>query len=139
MSKTKEIINETAGLFSVPVPTLGIDIDGCIDECPYFFSLLTNYWTGKVFVISCRSDRAKAEEYLQEKNIRYDELFLVNSLDAKAKVIEREGVFIYFDDQPECLKNVDSMRNVMLVRNAGNFDFDDQRWMLSEDTGKIIK
>ena len=36
------------------------------------------------------------------------------------------------------LKNVTPQTNVMLVRNGGNFDFDDKRWMLSEKTGKLV-
>ncbi len=70
--------------------------------------------------------------------IRFDELFLVDSLEGKAEVIEREGILVFFDDQPEYLKQVDSMRNVMLVRNGGNFDFGDQNWMFSAETGKLV-
>jgi hypothetical protein len=36
------------------------------------------------------------------------------------------------------LKNVPNGVNVMLFRNKGNFDFDDQRWMFSGQTGKQV-
>ena len=75
---------------------------------------------------------------LKSKNIRYDKLFLVSSLEDKARVIVEEGIMIFFDDQPECLKDMPSNRNIMLVRNEGNFDFDDKKWLMSDITGKII-
>lgn len=124
-------------LFSVPYPSLGIDLDGCVDEAPIFFQLLTTYWPGKVFVISYRSDRAKTETDLLESNIRYDELILVDSFDAKAEVVVEKGIMAYFDDQPEMLKHVPPIVNLMLVRNGGNFCFEDKLWMFSESTGRL--
>lgn len=123
---------------SSPQPSLGIDIDGCVDEAPLFFQVLTNCWPGKVFVISFRSDRAKAEAYLAQFKIRYDELILVPSFEAKAEVIRKEGILVFFDDQPEVLKHIPESVNVLLFRNGGNFDFDDQKWMFSEKTGKLV-
>ena len=136
--RLSEVSEAMRNVFSCPSPSLGIDIDGCIDEAPIFFQILTSVWPGKVFVVSFRNDRAKAEADLRERDIRFDELILVDSLEAKGKVIEREGILVFFDDQPECLKHMDSMRNVMLVRNGGNFDFEDKRWMFSERTGKLV-
>lgn len=121
-----------------PMPTLGVDFDGCVDEAPIFFQLLTSHWPGKVVVITFRSDRAKAEADLEEFNIRYDALVLVDSFDAKAEVIVRLGILVFFDDQPEMLKNIPNTVNVMLVRNGGNFDFHDRRWVLSAKTGKLV-
>jgi hypothetical protein len=121
-----------------PHPSLGIDLDGCVDEAPLFFRTLTHCWPGKVYVLTYRKDREKTVQDLASFRIKYDELILVDSFDAKAEVIAREGIMTYFDDQPEMLKNVGPHVNVMLVRNEGNFDFDDRRWMLSEKTGKLV-
>jgi len=121
-----------------PEPSLGIDLDGCVDEAPIFFSVLTACWPGKVFVITFRSDRAKAEADLQKYNIKYDQLILVNSFDEKAKVIVENGILTYFDDQPEMLKDIPPTVNVLLFRNEGNFDFGDSRWMFSNKTGKLV-
>ena len=134
----RQAVESIRALFPDPVPILGIDIDGCVDEAPIFFRILTRIWPGKVFVVSYRRDRAKAIHDLARWEISYDQLFLVTALDEKAAVIAREGIRIYFDDQPECLKAIDALTNVMLVRNGGNFDFEDQRWMLSNATGKLL-
>jgi hypothetical protein len=121
-----------------PYPSLGIDLDGCVDECPIFFSILTKSWHGKVFVITYRDDRVKAEQVLKHHGVRWDELILVNSFEEKAKVIAEKAILVYFDDQPEMLKDIPASVNVMLVRNEGNYDFDAKKWMFSLKTGKII-
>ena len=119
-------------------PRLGIDLDGCVDEYPVFFSNLTRCWPGEVHVISFRDDRGKAEADLRSRGIRWDHLTLVSSFDAKAAVIREKAIDVYFDDQPEMLKNVAPECAVMLVRNEGNFDFGDRLWMFSRRTGKIV-
>ena len=108
-----------------------------VDEAPIFFSTLTKTWPGKVVVITYRDDRGKAEQVLKLHNVRWDELILVNSFDEKAKV-GAEAIMVYFDDQPEMLKDIPQGVAVMLVRNEGNYDFDAKKWMMSKNTGKII-
>jgi hypothetical protein len=123
---------------STPQPSIAIDLDGCVDESPLFFQSLTHSWPGKIIVISFRSDRGKAEAYLAQFKIRYDELILVSSFEAKAEVIREKGILVFFDDQPEVLKHIPESVNVLLFRNGGNFDFDDQKWMFSDKTGKLV-
>jgi hypothetical protein len=120
-----------------PHPTLGIDLDGCIDESS-FFQILSHVWPGDVIVITFRSDRDKAVAHLQKHGIRYTDVVLVSSFDQKAEVIAERGISYYIDDQPEMLKNVAPNVAVMLFRNEGNFDFGDRRWMFSEKTGKSV-
>lgn len=121
-----------------PKPTLGIDLDGCVDEAPGFFHILSTVWPGDVLVITFRSDRAKAIADLEKYRIRFTDVVLVNSFDAKAKVIAERRISYYIDDQPEMLKNVSANTAVMLFRNEGNFDFEDRRWILSDKTGKLV-
>lgn len=121
-----------------PQPTLGIDLDGCVDESPLFFGVLTHCWPGDVVVITFRDDREKAEADLRTHGIRFTEVILADSFDAKAEIIKDRGVDFYIDDQPEMLKNVPPNVAVMLFRNEGNFDFGDRKWMFSERTGKLV-
>ena len=53
-------------------------------------------------------------------------------------MIAERGINFYIDDQPEMLKNIPANVGVMLFRNEGNFDFDDRKWMFSDQTGKRI-
>ena len=141
MDKLKKQIHEAADLvirvLEVPQPTLGIDLDGCCDESS-FFSILTHSWPSDVFVITFRRDREKAIADLKKHQIRYTDLVLVSSFDAKAEVIRKRGISFYIDDQPEMLKNVQPDVGVLLFRNEGNFDFEDRKWMLSDETGKLV-
>ncbi|WP_166831559.1 hypothetical protein [Thalassoroseus pseudoceratinae] len=121
-----------------PKPTLGIDLDGCVDEAPGFFHVLSTVWPGDVLVITFRSDRAKAIADLEKHRIRFTDVVLVNTFDQKAEVIAERQVSFYIDDQPEMLKNVSAKTAVMLFRNEGNFDFEDKKWMFSDKTGKLI-
>lgn len=117
---------------------LGLDLDGVITDAPEFFSAWTHSWPGRVIIITYRRDREKAIADLKERKIRYDEIVLVNRFDAKAEVISQHRVTMYVDDQPEMLKHVPTGVQVMLFRNAGNYDFDDRRWMYSSETGKQV-
>ena len=117
---------------------LGFDLDGVLDEATEFFSTLAAIWPGKVFVISYRDDYKKAMRDLVDLGVRYDELILVDSFEAKADVIAERKISVYFDDQPEMLKHIPEGVSVMLFRNGGNFDFDDKLWVLSDRTAKLI-
>jgi len=121
-----------------PYPRMGLDLDGLFDEYPIFFKTIASHWPGKVYIITYRDNRETTEAYIKAQNIRCDELILVNSFEEKAEVIERENICLYFDDQPEMLQNVSSNCAVMLVRNGGNFDYEDKKWMFSEKTGKMV-
>lgn len=117
-------------------PTLGLDLDGVIDEAPRFFRLLTQIWPGRVVVVTLRDDKAQAEADLALHGVWYDEMVLVERLDAKAAVIVEKGISVYIDDQAETLKDVPEEISVMLFRNGGNFE--DRRWIMSEETGRLI-
>lgn len=121
-----------------PKPTLGIDLDGCVDEAPGFFNILSHVWPGDVIVVTFRNDRDKAVVDLEKHGIRFTDVVLVSSFDAKAEVIAERQIAFYIDDQPEMLKNISAKTAVMLFRNEGNFDFEDRRWMMSDKTGKLI-
>ncbi len=144
LNKNRELLRQATEIvteaFHVPrrPPTLGFDLDGTITESPDFFSMLSNVWPGWVYIVSYRSDYDKAKSLVDEFGMKYEELILVDRMDGKAAVIEDREIDIFFDDQPEMLKNIKRNCQVFLVRNGGNFDWRDARWMMSNHTGKII-
>ena len=117
-------------------PTLGLDMDGTIDESVEFFSMLSRIWPGKVIIITGRNDRVETINDLREFEIYYDELILVPYLDAKAMVIIDKGVDVYVDDQDECLMDIPDSVTVLKIRNGGNFD--KKKWLYSHATGEQI-
>jgi uncharacterized HAD superfamily protein len=134
----KENLNSLKNLLEDYCPSLGIDVDGCIDESPIFFSILTNNWTGKVFVISLRSNVEELEIFLNKQKIKYDNIFLVKKLEEKAKVIIENGISFFIDDQPEVLRHIPDTVSVMLFRNGGNFHYGEKKWMMSDQTGMVM-
>ena len=119
-------------------PTLGLDLDGLLDEANELFVFLSGCWPGRVVIVTCRDNRERAAADLKRLGIEYDELVLVRTLDAKAAVIVDHNIDIYFDDQPECLKGISDRVHVFLYRNGGNFNYDEQRWLFSRTTARLI-
>jgi hypothetical protein len=124
--------------FPTPLPPIGIDLDGTIDESLAFFQWLSHTWPGKVFILTYRADRAKAVRDLLKYRIRYDTLALVSSFAEKAVVIKHEGIRIYFDDQDEMTADIPEDVTVFKIRNGGNFDFDARKWLYSDQTGRRL-
>ena len=120
------------------VASIGLDLDGCIDEAPHFFAPLSHAWPGDVYVITYRSEYDKAKQYVDSFKIRYTDLILVNRFEDKAEVIKEKGIRIYFDDQDEMLMHIPDTVTVMKVRNGGNFDSDSKQWLYSAATGRKI-
>lgn len=118
-------------------PTIGIDLDGTITESVLFFNFLSHSWPGRVVVITYRDDRQKTVEDLEKLGIKYDELILAKSMD-KSGDIKDSGVDIYFDDQDEMTWNIPESVTVFKIRNDGNFDFEDKKWLFSDKTGKLL-
>lgn len=119
-------------------PNLGLDLDGTISQSPEYFKMLTSIWPGKIFIITYRRNFDAARNCVDSFGITYDELILVDTMDGKAAVIAEKGVDVYYDDQPEMLHNVPENVQVFLVRNGGNFDFEDRLWIMSDRTAKLI-
>jgi hypothetical protein len=137
-NEVRTVADATSNIFEIPMPSIAFDLDGTIDEAPIFFTVLSHCWPGSVFVITFRKDREKAVAELEKFDIHYDELVLVNSLEEKAKAVMGLGILAYFDDQDECLQGIGSIRNVFKVRNGGNYDFEAQKWLYSDKTGRKI-
>ena len=135
---SKEDVKSVCDILETPLPSLGLDVDGCITDYPVFFSILANNWPGKVYIITYRNDKSKIEQLLKDYNIHYNEIVLVNSVADKAKVIAENGISVFFDDQPEMIQNISPLVTVLLLRNGGNFDYESKKWLFSKNTGKII-
>ena len=80
----------------------------------------------------------KARADVDRHRIRYDELILVDSFAAKASVIKDRNIKVYFDDQDEILLHVPEGVTIFKIRNGGNYDFDEKKWLYSRATGRRI-
>lgn len=119
-------------------PVLGIDLDGTIDENPLVFQALTHSWPGKIIIVTMRDDLEKAKNDLDAMFIKYHEIVLVDKPEQKSFVIRLHGINVYIDDQDEMLQGIDPEVLVMKIRNGGNYDFESDKWLYDDNTGKNI-
>ena len=93
---------------------VGLDLDGTVTACPWFFAALTKGLKAnghKVVVITFRGEggRAKAVQDLQTCDIAYDVLIMSKNVDLqdigrwKRRIAIREGIDLMIDDMPEVL------------------------------------
>ena len=119
--------------------SLGLDLDGVIDENAAFFAVLTDAWPGDVFIITYRDDKARAILDLAGFGVvKYTDVVLVNSFAEKADVIARLAIDVYIDDQDEVLMHIPSNVTILKMRNGGNYDAEERKWLYSDKTGRQI-
>jgi uncharacterized HAD superfamily protein len=119
-------------------PSIGIDLDGTIDEAPEFFRILTNLWPGRIYIITYRDDYARAVADVRRHGVKYDQIVLVDSFREKAARIAELGISVYFDDMDEMLMHIPEGVAVMKIRNGGNFDYTLGKWLYSKQTGREL-
>jgi hypothetical protein len=122
---------------------IGLDLDGLLDERPAFFAFLTAALrTGGHFVavLTYRGPqgRQRTEATLAGWGIAYDELRFACSLSDKGRLCRELKIDIYFDDQDECIQNVGDATTVFKVRNGGNFDFDEGKWLSTARLTRLL-
>jgi hypothetical protein len=122
---------------------VGLDLDGLLDERPAFFAFLTAALRAAghfVAVLTYRDPegRARTEAQLAAWGIAHDELHFARSLDDKGRLCRELELDIYFDDQDECLVGVDEGTTVFKIRNGGNFDFDERKWLSTAKLTRLL-
>ena len=122
---------------------VGLDVDGLLDERPDFFAFLTGTLRSSghfVAVLTYRApeSRTLTENQLSGWGIVYDELHFARSLSDKGRLCRELDIDLYFDDQDECLAGVDERTTVMKIRNGGNFDFRERKWLSTTKLTRIL-
>jgi len=122
---------------------VGLDLDGLLDERPDFFSFLTAALRAGghfVAVLTYRdpASRARTEDQLNSWGILFDELHFARSLSDKGRLCRELQIDLYFDDQDECVVGVDERTTVFKIRNGGNFDFSEKKWLSTEKMTRLL-
>jgi hypothetical protein len=141
IGETEELDRSDASVATRPffdAPAIGLDLDGCIDEAPAWFRILSRVWPGPVYVITYRNDAEKARRDVARFGVQCDEVIVVSRFEAKAEVIAEHNLAVYFDDQDEILLHIPEGVTVLKIRNGGNYDFEDRKWLFSNRTGRLI-
>lgn len=122
---------------------VGLDLDGLLDERPDFFAFLTAALRAGGHFVAVLTYRDPASEprtaaQLAGWGIGYDELHFARSLSDKGRVCRELAIDVYFDDQDECVIGVDERTTVFKIRNGGNFDFDDRKWLSTHRLTRLL-
>ncbi len=122
---------------------VGLDLDGLLDERPDFFAFLTAALKAAghfVAILTYRDPegRARTEGQLREWGVVYDELHFARALADKGRLCRELKIDIYFDDQDECIQDVDEGTTVFKIRNGGNFDFGGRRWLSTARLTRLL-
>ena len=98
---------------------IGLDIDDTITRHPEFFALMSQALVAaghEVVIITFRDDREATQEDLESWGVAYTKL-VTSSLEAhlehgvdewKGVVCSEHGVEVFFDDDPDVIRYVDS-------------------------------
>jgi len=110
---------------------IGIDIDGTIDECPEFFSKLSNAFADATYILTGRDpeDVADTAKDLSEFGISFDTIHHAENWEDKAKICQKHKIRIMFEDQDEYIEHIPEDVLVLKVRNGGNYDFKNGKWL----------
>ncbi len=122
---------------------IGLDLDGLLDERPDFFAFLTaSLRAGGHFVavLTYRDpeSRARTEGQLAAWGVGYDELHFARSLPDKGRLCRELEIDLYIDDQDECIQDVPETTTVFKIRNGGNFDFGERKWLSTARLTRLL-
>jgi hypothetical protein len=122
---------------------IGLDLDGLLDERPGFFAFLTAALRAGghfVAILTYRDpdSRPGTEATLAGWGIVDDEVHFARSLADKGRLCRELNIEVYFDDQDECLADIDERTTVFKIRNEGNFDFDEKRWLSTAKLTRLL-
>src|SRR3954469_24935953 len=122
---------------------VGLDLDGLLDERPDFFAFLTAALrAGSHFVAALTyrdpESRPRTEAQLAGWGIIYDELHFPRSLADKGRLCRELAIDLYFDDQDECIQDVPEGTTVFKIRNGGNFDFAERKWLSTPKLTRLL-
>jgi hypothetical protein len=122
---------------------IGLDLDGLLDEQPAFFSFLTAALREGghfVAVLTYRDPelRRRTVAQLASWGIAYGELHFARSLSDKGRLCLELDIDVYFDDQDECIQDVAERTTVFKIRNGGNFDYEEQKWLSTARLTRLL-
>src|SRR3954469_5163316 len=122
---------------------IGLDLDGLLDERPDFLAFLTAALRAAghfVAVLTYRDpgSRDRTAAQLAGWGVGYDELHFARSLADKGRLCRELAIDVYFDDQDECVQDVAEKTTVFKVRNGGNFDFGEKKWLSTARLTRLL-
>jgi hypothetical protein len=122
---------------------IALDIDGTLDEHPEFFRFLSGALRDRghfIAILTYRDPdrRVQTETQLNMWGIIHDEIHFAQSLADKGRLCRDLEIDVFFDDQDECIVPVGQRTLVLKIRNEGNFDFDESKWLSTDKLTRLL-
>jgi hypothetical protein len=121
---------------------IGIDIDGTInasEQSVRFFRVLTRSLISEhdIYIISNREPdtQVETEEEVSVLGIRFNKLVITEN---KSQYIQETGISVLFENEDEMFLDLPQNITVFKIREEGNFDFAEKKWIGSKRTTKMI-
>ena len=121
---------------------IGIDLDNCItanSTSVEFFRTLTKALISDndISIITNRDPHTmeETEEELSVLGIRFNKVVLTGD---KAEYIKENGIQVFIDDVDEYHLEIDENVLVFKIREPGNFDFAEKKWITSKRNSIFI-
>ena len=121
---------------------LAIDLDNTItanNQSIEFFRAMTHllFPDNEIFIITNRDPNTEQEisEELDALGISYHHIVI---RDKKAEFIQENGITIYFENTDEYFLQLGEEVVVFKIREDGNFDFENKKWVGSRKTMMMI-
>ena len=121
---------------------IAIDLDNTITASKQsieFFRAITHLLIPEhdIIIMSNRdeSDRENTEQELDVLGIRYNKLVLTQD---KASYILKNNITIFFEDTDEYFQHLPESVLVFKIREDGNFNFQNHKWIGSRKTTEMI-
>ena len=118
---------------------IAIDLDNTITYSPEFFRILTKALIAEndIFIITNRDPHTmeETEEELSVLGIRFNKVVLTGD---KAEYIKENGIQVFIDDVDEYHLEIDENVLVFKIREPGNFDFAEKKWITSKRNSIFI-
>jgi hypothetical protein len=121
---------------------IAIDLDNTINasrDSIEFFSVLTNLLIPehKIYIITDREPGTEQQiaDELDYLGIEYSQIVIT---DKKSDYIKEQGITIFFENQDEYFLGLGEDVVVFKIRESGNFDFAEKKWITSSKNSILI-
>ena len=121
---------------------IAIDLDNTITASKQsieFFSVLTHLLIAehRIVILTDREPNSEQEiaEELDYLGIEYNQIIITHK---KAEYIKEHGINIFFENQDEQFLELGKEVVVFKIRESGNFDFSEKKWIGGKRTTRMI-
>ena len=119
---------------------IAVDLDDTITAYPEFFRIFTTAMKNagcEIHIVTNREPgtQSSIQKELEELKIAYDQIEITSD---KVGYMARRNIRVLFEDSDEYFLGLPEEMTVFKIREPGNFDFEQKKWVYGPRTGYSI-